>query len=188
MADGSNGRPVTTGSVTNSEGNVLASVHIGRLQRLADKLEGRDQQHVLAAIQAITLLARKNRRLGGMVGGVMKRGLLNYRGIALTGKLEDIAETIADLCDKQQVTVYRWRDMRKIRVVAGGQVPSNGRLIGTYGHTARYDDILGDLQVPDRGPAFRARSTDSPELVAMASEFGVTRKVAREMVKADIHG
>lgn len=183
--DGSSGRPVTTGSVVNSEGNVLGSLHARRLEKLAESATGRSKAHLLAAAEAIRLLSKKNKRLGGMVGGVMKKGLLNYRGVALTGPLEDIAETIADFSSKQQVTVYRWRDMRRVRVVAGGIVPPNGHLVGTYNEAADYRRILEDLMVPERDPAPRNFRSDPPELTSLMAELSIPRKVARSILEPE---
>jgi len=57
------GRPVRTDRAESTYGGTLSSVHIKRLQQMADKAEGKDRDMLLAAIECIRTLTRKNRRM-----------------------------------------------------------------------------------------------------------------------------
>lgn len=155
MADGSlsyaergrmGGHPITTGSVETIHGSIKASTHVARLRKLADKADGKDQVVLLSAIKCMEALATKNRRLGGQVGGRMRRALLTHRGVMLSGKPEDIAADLCELAAGQQVTAYR--EKRRIRVTSADlprRVAEQNR-IGTYDAGCDYRQVIEDVR------------------------------------------
>lgn len=140
------GAPITTGSVKTSYGGVLASVHVARLRKIAATETGRRKEHLLAAVECIQALARKNRRLGAQVGATAKRKLLTHRGVMLSGKPEDIAADIAELAGDQTVTAYLYARGR-VRVTTQEQLvgPAENRRIGRYDAQCDYRDVLADV-------------------------------------------
>lgn len=154
MADGSltyaergrmGGHPITTGSVETIHGSIKASTHVARLRKLADKSQGKDRDVLLSAIECMEALAAKNRRLGGQVGGRMRRALLTHRGVMLSGAPEDIAADLCELAAGTRVTVYR--DKRRIRVTSADlprRVAEHNR-IGTYDAGCDYRQVVGDI-------------------------------------------
>lgn len=140
------GAPMRTGSVASSNGATLSSVHVTRLQRIADASTGRQREHLEAAIACIRMLTRKNRRLGAQVGASMKRKVLSHRGLILSGTPEDIAQDIAELAATVQVTAYRQK--RRVRVTtATALLPQGERArIGTYDAGCDYRQIVSDVQ------------------------------------------
>lgn len=156
MADGSiptyaergrmGGAPMRTGSVQTVDGGTLASVHVKRLRKVAESLDGRPREHVEAAIACMQTLVRKNRRLGGQVGGMAKRKLLTHRGVMLSGPAEDVAADIAELAAVQPVTVYRLA--RRFRVTTQDTLPGPGerQRVGLYDAGCDYRHVLDDVQ------------------------------------------
>lgn len=134
-----------TGSIESAYGGTLSSIHVGRLQRIAASSSGRQREHLLAAIECIRTLARKNRRLGAQVGATMKRRLLTHRGLMLSGKPEDIAQDIAEVAASQRIHVYQYK--RGLRVTTAETLPPPGerKRIGTYDAGCDYRAVLGDV-------------------------------------------
>lgn len=155
MADGSlsyaergrmGGHPVTTGSVVTIHGSIKASTHAARLRKLADKAGGKDRDMLLSAVRCIEALAAKNRRLGGQVGGRMRRALLTARGVMLSGKPEDIAADLCELAGGQRVTAYR--EKRRVRVTSADlptRVAEHNR-IGIYDEACDYRQVVQDVR------------------------------------------
>ena len=139
------GHPITTGSVQTIHGSVKASTHAARLRKLADKSDGKDRDVLLSAVECIEALAAKNRRLGGQVGGRMRRALLTNRGVMLSGKPEDIAADLCELAAGQRVTAYR--EKRRIRVTSADlprRVAEHNR-VGTYDAGCDYRQVVEDI-------------------------------------------
>ena len=137
---------MTTGSVQSIYGGTLSSVHIGRLQKIADASDGRQREHLLAAIECIRILTRKNRRLGAQVGATMKRKVLTHRGLMLSGKPEDVAQDIAEVAASYRVHVYQYK--RGFRVTTANTLPPPGerKRIGTYDEGCDYRQVVEDLR------------------------------------------
>ena len=140
------GRPVRIDKAESSYGGTLSSVHAKRLQQLADKATGKDRDYLLAAIECIRTLTRKNRRMGAQLGASMKRRLLSHRGLQLSGRPEDIAQDIAEAAAGQRVHVYRMK--RAIRVTTADRLPPAGEVkrIGTYDDGCDYRQVLEDVR------------------------------------------
>jgi hypothetical protein len=137
------GAPMTTGSVTSTNGGVLSSLHITRLKRLAEKATGRDREHLEAAVECIRILTQRNRRMGAQVGATMKRKVLNHRGLMLSGKAQDIAEVAADR------TVHAYRSSRgRVRLTTAARLAASdeGKRIGTYDAGCDYRHIVEDVR------------------------------------------
>lgn len=140
------GHPVTSGSIQTVHGGIKAATHVARLRNIAERTEGKDRAFLLAAIECIEALAAKNRRLGGQVGGRMRRALLTHRGVMLSGKPEDIAADLCELAAGQTVIAYR--EKRWVRVTSADlpkRVAEHNR-IGTYDSGCDYRQAIEDVR------------------------------------------
>lgn len=139
------GRPVRIDKAEGTDGGTLASVHIKRLQGIAATLEGKQRDIVLAAIECMRTLTRKNRRLGAQLGASMKRRLLSHRGLVLSGRPEDVAQDIAEIAASQRVHVYSYP--RGFRVTTADTLPPSGERhrVGTYDIGCDYRHVLEDV-------------------------------------------
>lgn len=134
-----NGRPVSTGSVTNSDGTNLVYLHAQRLERIAQKVEGRDGQLLLAAAQAMRALSAKNRELGRKVGNFTPR-----MRMSVNGKSFPIAEAAAGICDlaaDAPVVAYLFRCKERVRVTRADRLPRGAKRIGQFDITADYREV-----------------------------------------------
>lgn len=141
------GAPIRSGSVVSAHGGTLSSVHVARLRALAERSTGRDRDHLLAAIECIQTLTRKNRRLGAQVGATQRRAVLTHRGLALSGPAEAVAEEITELASVQPVTVYQM-PRKRVRVTTAKNLPANAEIhrIGTYDIGCDYRQVVEDVR------------------------------------------
>jgi hypothetical protein len=139
------GRTVDPTNVLTSSGGVKASLYVKRLQNMLEDLD--KQRAVIAgAIEVIKSMAEKNRRMGSHIGRRMPGGDLMHRGLVLTGTVEEVAQTVADLSEKHSVQVYKWASQRALRVVLTGSQKVKGELVGTYDMLADYRTIMDDVR------------------------------------------
>lgn len=140
------GRPVRIDKAEGTDGGTLSSVHIKRLQGISEILEGKQRDIVLAAIECIRTLTRKNIRMGAQLGASMKRRMLSRRGLVLSGKPEDVAQDIAEIAASQRVHVYRYP--RGFRVTTAATLPPAGERhrVGTYDAGCDYRCVLEDVK------------------------------------------
>lgn len=137
------GRPLSTGSMFDSEGGIRAYLHVNRLRKLSEKIGGADGALLDAAANVMMRLARKNRRLGQRAGAAMKKQILTERGVSFAR--EDAAEGIAELAADGAVTAYIGRDPNRVRVMRDGRLPRGAKIIGTYDAGCDYRQIVEDL-------------------------------------------
>lgn len=136
------GRPVSSGSLTDSEGGVRTYLHANRLDKLAEKYGGRDGELMRCAAAAMRLMAKKNRAMGRKVGSHMAAELAG-RGLSIPR--DEAAERIAELAADGEVTVYIGREPNRVRVMRNGRLPRGAKLIGTYDAGCDFRHIAEDL-------------------------------------------
>lgn len=131
---------MSSGSLTDAEGGVRAYLHTARLRKVAGKLEGKDAELLLAAADAMALLAKRNQMLGRRVGARMSRSRLAERGLSVTKA--EAAERICELAADGPVTAYTLgRDPKRVRITSSDRLPRGGKRIGRFDITADYRDV-----------------------------------------------
>lgn len=138
------GRPVSSGSLTDSEGRVRAHLHVTRLRGLAQKYGGRDGALMAIAAEAIVLLSKHNRTLGRIAGNATKKRAMTNRGASFLAPAA--AEAIAELAADGPVTAYVGRDPRRVRVIRNGRLPRAAKLIGTYDAGCDFRHVQEDIE------------------------------------------
>ncbi len=137
------GRPVSTGSIAVGNNNVRAYLHIQRLRRIAEKLDGVDAQLLEAAAQAMQQLADKNRHLGRCIGRSARRK--DPDNVGASFPVEQAAEGICELTADGPVFAYIGRRPDCVRVTRKGY-PPGVRRIGQFDIASDYREVRERVQ------------------------------------------
>lgn len=137
---GMTGRPVSTGSVTRPEGWSRAYLHVQRLQRIADRVGGKDGELLLAAAAEMRHLSARNKEMGRKLGSKMPRAKPEHKGASFP--VSEAAEGICDLAADGPVTAYTTtRCPGKVRVTRADRLPAGARRIGRFDIASDYREV-----------------------------------------------
>ncbi|HEY5851953.1 MAG TPA: hypothetical protein VIT62_14460 [Lysobacter sp.] len=132
------GRPVSTGSVK-VDGTIRACLHVARLERIAEKVEGRDALLLKAAADAMRALSKKNRELGKVVGRHTARNEISRLGSSFP--IAEAATGICDLAADAPVVAYLFRNRERVRVTRRETLPRGAKRIGRFDITSDYREV-----------------------------------------------